>query len=162
MNIIKINDVDRKILNIAYPIILANITIPLLGITDTAVLGQLGDLNILAGISLGAVIIGAIYWFFGFLRMGMTGLVSQARGEGDFHEVVSLLIRGLCIAFGGGVLLIFVQSFLFDATFYILSAEERPEKLSRNYSCDSICSNFWFWSTSGRPDTFFCIYWVSI
>ena len=80
MNIIEINDVDRKILNIAYPIIFANITIPLLGITDTAVLGQLGDLNILAGISLGAVIIGAIYWFFGFLRMGMTGLVSQARG----------------------------------------------------------------------------------
>ena len=133
MNIIKINDVDRKILNIAYPIILANITIPLLGITDTAVLGQLGDLNILAGISLGAVIIGAIYWFFGFLRMGMTGLVSQARGEGDSHEVVSLLIRGLCIAFGGGVFLIFIQSFLFDATFYILSAEESPEKLSRNY-----------------------------
>ena len=133
MNILKINDVDRKILNIAYPIILANITIPLLGITDTAVLGQLGDLNILAGISLGAVIIGSIYWFFGFLRMGITGLVSQARGGDDSQEVVSLLIRGLCIAFGGGVFLIFVQNLIFDATFYMLSAEEIPEKLSRTY-----------------------------
>ncbi len=133
MNIIEINDVDRKILNIAYPIILANITIPLLGITDTAVLGQLGDLNILAGISLGAVIIGAIYWFFGFLRMGITGLVSQARGSDDSPEVVSLLIRGLFIAFGGGVFLIFVQSLIFDATFFILSAEETPENLSRSY-----------------------------
>ena len=66
MNILKINDVDRRILTTSFPIIIANISIPLLGMTDTAVLGQLGDLDVLAGISLGAVIIGAIYWFLVF------------------------------------------------------------------------------------------------
>jgi len=133
MNILKINDVDRRILTTSFPIIIANISIPLLGMTDTAVLGHLGDLDVLAGISLGAVIIGAIYWFFGFLRMGLTGLVSQARGQRDPYEVTSLLIRGLSIAFVGGLGLILLQGILFDTIFFALSAEKAPEDLSRIY-----------------------------
>ena len=76
-----LNKIDKKILRLAYPIILANISIPLLGLTDTAVIGHLGALDILAGISMGAVLMGSIYWFFGFLRMGVTGLVAQARAQ---------------------------------------------------------------------------------
>ena len=72
--------IDKRVLSLAYPIILANISIPLLGLTDTAVIGHLGALDVLAGISIGAVLMGSIYWFFGFLRMGVTGLVAQARG----------------------------------------------------------------------------------
>ena len=72
-----LNKIDKKILRLAYPIILANISIPILGLTDTAVIGHLGALDSLAGISIGAVLMGSIYWFFGFLRMGVTGLVAQ-------------------------------------------------------------------------------------
>ncbi len=85
-----LNKIDKKILRLAYPIILANISIPLLGLTDTAVIGHLGALDILAGISMGAVLMGSIYWFFGFLRMGVTGLVAQARGANEKVEISSL------------------------------------------------------------------------
>ena len=83
--------IDKRVLSLAYPIILANISIPLLGLTDTAVIGHLGALDILAGISMGAVLMGSIYWFFGFLRMGVTGLVAQARGANKKVEISSIL-----------------------------------------------------------------------
>ena len=86
-----LNKIDKKILRLAYPIILANISIPLLGLTDTAVIGHLGSLEILAGISMGAVLMGSIYWFFGFLRMGTVGIVSQAYGRSDYREIVKTL-----------------------------------------------------------------------
>ena len=133
MKLSYLNEIDRKVLKLSFPIILANISIPILGMTDTAVLGQLGNLDILAGISLGAVIVGAIYWFFGFLRMGLTGLVSQSRGEENHEEIASLLVRGLCIAFSGGIILIISQNLIFNGIFSILSAEENPENLSRIY-----------------------------
>ena len=87
-----LNKIDKKILRLAYPIILANISIPLLGLTATAVIGHLGALDILAGISMGAVLMGSIYWFFGFLRMGVTGLVAQARGANEKAEISNILI----------------------------------------------------------------------
>ena len=93
---------DKRVLTLAYPIILANVSIPLLGLTDTAVIGHLDNLDVLAGISMGAVLMGSIYWFFGFLRMGITGLVAQARGSNQNVEVSSILLRGLIIAGIGG------------------------------------------------------------
>ena len=114
-----LNKIDKKILRLAYPIILANISIPLLGLTDTAVIGQLGSLDILAGISMGAVLMGSIYWFFGFLRMGVTGLVAQARGANEKVEISSILLRGLFIAVIGGIALIMVHSFLFLSLIHI-------------------------------------------
>ena len=125
--------IDKKLLSLAYPIILANISIPLLGLTDTAVIGHLGDLDVLAGISMGAVLMGSIYWFFGFLRMGVTGLVAQARGANEDVEVSSILIRGLVIAAGGGIILIAVHSFFFPAIFYFLVGAKDAEKLAIEY-----------------------------
>ena len=81
----------KKVLKLSYPIILANLSIPMLGMTDTAVIGHLGNLDVLAGISMGAVLMGSIYWFFGFLRMGVTGLVAQARGSNQNVEVCTVL-----------------------------------------------------------------------
>ena len=124
---------DKKVLALAYPIILANISIPLLGLTDTAVVGHLGNLDVLAGISMGAVFIGTIYWFFGFLRMGVTGLVAQARGANQNVEVCSILVRGLIIAIIGGIGLIAIQSLLFSAIFYFLVGDLGAEKLAMEY-----------------------------
>ena len=124
---------DKRIFTLAYPIILANISIPVLSVTDTAVIGHLGALDVLAGISMGAVLIGSIYWFFGFLRMGVTGLVAQARVADQNVEVSSILIRGLIIGGAGGIILIAVHSFLFSSIFYFLEGDKDAEELAIKY-----------------------------
>jgi len=124
---------DKRIFTLAYPIILANISIPVLSVTDTAVIGHLGALDVLAGISMGAVLIGSIYWFFGFLRMGVTGLVAQARAADQNVEVSSILIRGLIIGGAGGIILIAVHSFLFSSIFYFLKGDKDAEELAIEY-----------------------------
>ena len=124
---------DKRIFTLAYPIILANISIPVLSVTDTAVIGHLGALDVLAGISMGAVLIGSIYWFFGFLRMGVTGLVAQARAADQDVEVSSILIRGLIIGGAGGIILIAVHSFLFSSIFYFLEGDKDAEELAIEY-----------------------------
>ena len=125
--------IDKRVLTISYPIILAHISVPLLGLTDTAVIGHLDNLDILAGISMGAVLMGSIYWFFGFLRMGVTGLVAQARGANQKIEVCSILVRGLVVAVIGGIVLITIHSFLFFSIFYFLSGDKNAEKLAIEY-----------------------------
>ena len=124
---------DKRVFTLAYPIILANISIPVLSVTDTAVIGHLGALDVLAGISMGAVLIGSIYWFFGFLRMGVTGLVAQARAADQNVEVSSILIRGLIIGGAGGIILIAVHSFLFSSIFYFLEGDKDAEELAIKY-----------------------------
>ena len=124
---------DKRIFTLAYPIILANISIPVLSVTDTAVIGHLGALDVLAGISMGAVLIGSIYWFFGFLRMGVTGLVAQARSADQNVEVSSILIRGLIIGGAGGIILIAVHSFLYSSIFYFLEGDKDAEELAIEY-----------------------------
>ena len=124
---------DKRVVTLAYPIILANISIPVLSVTDTAVIGHLGALDVLAGISMGAVLIGSIYWFFGFLRMGVTGLVAQARAADQNVEVSSILIRGLIIGGAGGIILIAVHSFLFSSIFYFLEGDKDAEELAIKY-----------------------------
>jgi len=91
------------VLAIAIPIILANVTTPLIGLVDTAVLGQLGDPHYIGGIAIGAMIFNLLYWTFGFLRMGTTGLTAQAEGGGDGSEIGATLIRALLIAVAAGV-----------------------------------------------------------
>ncbi len=76
----------RHILVLAWPIILANSAVPLLGLVDTAVIGNLGAAVDLGGIALGALIFNFLYWGFGFLRMGTTGFVARAAGGGDAAE----------------------------------------------------------------------------
>ena len=64
--------------------------------------GQIGDAASIAAVGVGAIILGAIYWIFGFLRMGTTGLAAQAMGAGDQKELIALLVRGLILGLGGG------------------------------------------------------------
>jgi len=72
-----------RVLRIALPIVISNATVPLLGAVDTAVVGQLGQAAPIGAVGIGAMILSAIYWVFGFLRMGTTGLASQAHGAGQ-------------------------------------------------------------------------------
>lgn len=97
-------------LAIAVPMILSNATVPLLGIVDTAVIGQLNDPALIGGVALGATIFAMLFWAFGFLRMGTTGLTAQAAGAGDSPEVAANLYRALAIAVTFGFALFAVHT----------------------------------------------------
>ena len=83
---------------IAGPIVLSNATVPLLGAVDTGVVGQLGEAAPIGAVGLGAVILATLYWVFGFLRMGTSGLAAQAQGAGDGAERAAVLLRALIVA----------------------------------------------------------------
>lgn len=123
----------KRILKIAVPMVVSNATIPILGAVDIGVIGQLGDQILLAAVGMGAIVITTIYWIFGFLRMGTTGLVAQAAGAGDQGEVYSWLIRGIFIGFSAGLLLILVQVPLFWLAFKLFQALPTVEVQAEMY-----------------------------
>ncbi len=123
----------RRVLAIALPIVLSNATIPILGAVDTGVVGQLGEAAPIGAVGIGAVIISLLYWFFGFLRMGTSGMVAQAHGAGDVAETGALLTRSLIFALGAGLFLILFQWPLFAAVFTIAPASEEVESLAKTY-----------------------------
>jgi multidrug resistance protein, MATE family len=115
----------RTVWRLAGPIILANLSVPLLGAVDTAVIGHLPDPAYLGGVAVGAVIFGFIYWGFGFLRMGTTGLVAQAAGAGRDDDARLVLLRALAIAgaFGVGLWALQAPIFWTARTLFDASAE---------------------------------------
>ena len=123
----------RRILNIAVPVVLGNITVPLLGLVDTGVVGQMGLATPIGAVGIGAVILTGLYWIFGFLRMGTTGFAAQAIGAGDGAENASILIRALGIAAMGGLAIIILQTPLFAFGFWLSPASDEVEVLARAY-----------------------------
>lgn len=123
----------RNVLAIALPIIIANISTPLIGIVDTAVLGQLGDAHYIGAVAIGAMIFNMVYWAFGFLRMGTTGLTAQAEGSGDAQEVAATLWRALVIAAVCGLALVILQWPISVITFVILEGSEPVETGAHTY-----------------------------
>jgi MATE family multidrug resistance protein len=123
----------RRVLAIALPIVISNATIPILGAVDTAVVGQMGLAAPIGAVGIGAVILASVYWIFGFLRMGTTGLVAQALGAGDVAETGALLMRGLMIAGVAGLVLIAFQAALFAVAFAAAPASAEVEGLARSY-----------------------------
>lgn len=123
----------RRIFAIALPIVISNATIPILGAVDTGVVGQLGTPEPIGAVGIGAVILAALYWIMGFLRMGTTGLAAQARGAGEQGEVIALLMRALLIGFGAGALFILLHPLVFSGAFHISPASDTVEDLARDY-----------------------------
>ncbi len=123
----------RRVLKIAIPIVISNATVPILGAVDTGVVGQLGLAAPIGAVGIGAVIIGAIYWVFGFLRMGTSGMVAQARGAGDGAETGALLMRALIVALAAGVALLVLQVPLFWLIFRLSPASPEVEGMARTY-----------------------------
>lgn len=122
----------KRVLSIALPVVAANVTVPLLGLVDTAVVGQIGAVEI-AAVGIGAVVLTSIYWFFGFLRMGTAGLTAQAHGAKDSGEVAAMLTRSLIIGALGGALIFALQTPLFAAAFALAPASAAVEALARDY-----------------------------
>jgi MATE family multidrug resistance protein len=123
----------KRVLSVAIPIVLANATIPILGAVDTAVVGQMGLAAPIGAVGIGAIIISAIYWLFGFLRMGTTGLTAQAIGSNDKSETSALLIRGILIGLTAGLVLIITQIPLFSAALGLAPASFEVESLAQDY-----------------------------
>nr|WP_254367935.1 MATE family efflux transporter [Paracoccus sp. Z118] len=123
----------RRVLAIALPIVLANVTIPILGMVDTGVVGQLGEAAPIGAVGIGAVILTSLYWIFGFLRMGTSGLVAQAHGARDHAESGAHLLRALVIGLGAGVALILLQAPLFALAFRLAPASAEVEAMARQY-----------------------------
>lgn len=122
-----------RVLKIAYPIVLSNATIPILGAVDTGVVGQLGEAVPIGAVGIGAIIITAIYWIFGFLRMGTTGLTAQAIGANDTEETAALLMRTTVIGLAAGLILILLQLPLFWVAFQMAPASGEVESLAQSY-----------------------------
>ena len=100
---------DRQILQIALPSIVSNITVPLLGMIDVAIVGHMGSPVYIGAVAVGSMIFNLVYWLFGFLRMGSSGLTSQALGRRDLTEVTRILVRSMAISLGIALLLIVLQ-----------------------------------------------------
>ncbi|HVI98955.1 MAG TPA: MATE family efflux transporter [Sphingomonas sp.] len=123
----------RSIFAQAWPIMLGQTTVPLVGLVDTAVIGHTGDAAALAGVALGTTIINFLFWSFGFLRMGMTGMTAQAEGAGDTSEVEAMLLRGLALGFGLGLALFALQVVLIPAAFALLAGGARLDVAAEGY-----------------------------
>ncbi|WP_136637239.1 MATE family efflux transporter [Pseudooceanicola onchidii] len=122
-----------RVLKIALPIVLSNATIPLLAAVDTGVVGQIGEAAPIGAVAIGGITLTAIYWIFGFLRMGTTGLTANAVGAGQTGEVAALLTRALLIAGAGGLAMIVLQWPIFAAAFALSPASDEVETLARQY-----------------------------
>lgn len=123
----------KRVLHIAIPIVLSNATVPILGAVDTGVIGQLGAAAPIGAVGLGAIILSSLYWVFGFLRMGTTGMTAQAIGAKDCNETAALLSRSLMIGIGAGVAIIMLQIPLIWAAFKLAPASNEVEALAITY-----------------------------
>lgn len=124
---------NKSILHIALPSIVSNITVPLLGLVDTAIVGHLGAAAYIGAIALGGMIFSMVYWLCGFLRMGTGGLTAQAYGAGYNKETIYVLLRSLTVALSIALLLIALQRPIIDLIFHFVSATPDVEHNVRIY-----------------------------
>ena len=123
----------RAVLTLAGPAMLANLSGPLIGVVDTAVVGQIPDPAHIGAVAIGSLIFTFVFWAFGFLRMGTTGLTAQAIGAGDETEVAASLGRALLIAGGIGLAIVVLQWPIREIAFALLGASDEVEELARGY-----------------------------
>ncbi len=131
------NGTDRatliRVWHLAWPVILSNVTTPLLGLVDTAVVGRLPGPEYIGAVAIGAAAFTGIFWMFGFLRMGTTGFVAQAMGAGDFTEVRAILGRAILIAVLFGGLLVALQQPLWYGAIHLLDPSVTVRGLAEQY-----------------------------
>ncbi|RKE03798.1 MATE family efflux transporter [Marinifilum flexuosum] len=124
---------NKKILNIAVPNIVSNITIPLLGLVDLALMGHLGKVDFIGAIALGGTIFNFLYWGFAFLRMGTTGITAQAYGARNLSESILSLSRALTVALAGSILILILQKPIAMLSFWLIESEESVETIAKSY-----------------------------
>lgn len=124
---------NKQILHIALPSIISNITVPILALVDTTIVGHLGSASYIAAIALGGMIFNMIYWLFNFLRMGTGGLTAQAYGANQHQATSYILLRSLTIAGGIALTLLLLQRPIFQVTFHFVTATAEVRSLASIY-----------------------------
>lgn len=124
---------NKQILHIALPSIISNITVPLLALVDTTIVGHLGSASYIAAIALGGMIFNMIYWLFNFLRMGTGGLTAQAYGANQHQATSYILLRSLTISGGIALTLLLLQRPIFQVTFHFVTATAEVRSLASIY-----------------------------
>ena len=125
--------IDREILRIALPSIVSNITVPLLGLVDVTIVGHLGSPAYIGAIAVGGMLFNIIYWLFAFLRMGTSGMTSQAYGRQDQPEILRLLVRSVGLGVLIAVLLIILQMPIVQGSFLVIHPTEEIRELATTY-----------------------------
>ena len=127
--------INKDILNLAIPSILANITVPIVGMVDIAVAGHLDGnaATMIGGIAIGSMLFDLLYWNFGFLRVGTGGLAAQAFGRGDRRECARILARALGIALACALVLIAIQWVFVQAAFLVVDSTPEVRELAARY-----------------------------
>jgi multidrug resistance protein, MATE family len=125
--------VNKEILRLAIPNIISNLTVPLLGMVDMALMGRMGSPVYIGAIALGGIIFSVVYMGFGFLRMGTTGFTAQAYGRGNTLQISYALYRALAIALLIALLLIVLQKQLGWFSFFLLDGSEEVKSLASTY-----------------------------
>lgn len=124
---------NRRILRLAIPNIISNVTIPLLGMVDTAIAGRLGGESSIAAIAIGTAIFGFIYWNCSFIRMGTSGLTAQALGARDLQETANLLVRSVVVALAIALLLLVAQGPLGRISIGVMQSGGETKRLVGEY-----------------------------
>lgn len=137
---LKLSVTDRRLWALAWPLMLTNLTVPLLGLVDTAVLGHLESPVYLGAVAVGANLFSILYWTFGFMRMGTTGLAAQAWGKRDSFSQVALLLRSMMLAVGIGLLLILCHQPLIKTGLALMNSSAGVTGLAAEYAAIRIWS----------------------
>jgi len=124
---------NKKILKLAIPSIISNITIPLLGLIDVAIVGHLGAVGYIGAIAIGGLIFNILYWNFGFLRMGTSGMTSQAFGRKDNSEIMRVLVQSLAVALFFSSLMIILQYPIQKMAFWLIDADSEVKEYALEY-----------------------------
>ncbi len=122
-----------QVLALALPMILSNISVPLLGLVDTAVIGHLDDAAFLGGVAVGSMLITFLFWLSGFLRMSTTGLIAQAHGKGDDQALAAWLGKGLAVALGLALLLLALQWPIGELGLWLSGSSEAVRQQAADY-----------------------------
>ena len=123
----------QYILKLSIPIFFANLAVPLVGIIDTALMGNLGNLSYLSATAVAANLFSMIFWSFGFLRMGTVGMVSQAHGRDDYSEILDIVIRNLIFVLLISIIIILLQNYILSLSLKIFDLSDATRNLYKQY-----------------------------
>ena len=123
----------QYILKLSIPILFANLAVPLVGIIDTALMGNLGNLSYLSATAVAANLFSMIFWSFGFLRMGTVGMVSQAHGRNDYSEILNIVIRNLIFVLLISVIVILLKNYILNLSLKIFDLSEATRNFYKQY-----------------------------
>lgn len=127
------NPINREVVRLAVPSILANITVPLVGIVDTAIAGHLGDAALIGGIAIGTMLFDLLYWNMGFLRVGTGGITAQAYGRGDMKASIGTFSQGIATSLIVSLIVLAIQWLFAEGMFLLVDCSPEVERVARNY-----------------------------